>query len=235
MLPGLRAVLLDLDGTLVDRDAALRAWLRRRAGLSGHEIDRLLALDRADGASLAALSVELCRLRSGLAVDPRALLERVRAELPSHVQPNPAIGRALARLGEAGLRLALVSNGGPTQRKKLAAARLPESLFASIQISGELGHAKPVSAIFEAALQALAIGPEAAIMIGDSPREDIAGAAALKLATCWISNGRSAWPAELPRPNLVARDLPAAVEQVLAMAAQGKSKSSVSASRTSDE
>jgi putative hydrolase of the HAD superfamily len=213
MLPGLRAVLLDLDGTLVDRDAALRAWLHRRAGLS-RELDRLLALDREDGGSLAALAVELHRLRPGLAGDPRALLERVRAELPSFIRPDPAIGRALARLTRANLRLALCSNGGPTQRQKLAAAQLPESLFASIQVSGELGHAKPAPELFEAGLRALQLTAAQVVMIGDSPREDIVGAATLGIATCWISHGR-AWDEELAAPNHVASDLPKAVALLL--------------------
>lgn len=209
MVPELRAVLLDLDGTLVDRDAALRAWLRRRAGLT-HEIDRLLALDHADGRSLAVLAVELSRLRPGLAVDPRVLLERIRDELPGLMQPDPAVLEAVQRLRRAGLRLALISNGGPSQRRKLAAAGLAESLFASIQISGELGHAKPAPAIFEAALRALGLSPEQAMMIGDSPDEDIRGAAALGLATCWIARGRS-YPDDCPTPTLVAHDFPAAV------------------------
>jgi putative hydrolase of the HAD superfamily len=231
MLRGVCAVLLDLDGTLVDRDAALRAWLSRRAGL-GHELDRLLALDRADGGELAALALELHRLRPGLAVSPRALLERVRGELPSFIRPDPAIGRALARLRQAKFRLALVSNGGPTQRQKLAAAQLPESLFATIQVSGEIGVAKPAAAIFQAALRALAVSPEQTVMIGDSPREDIAGAAALGIASCWIAHGRE-WPAEYAEPDHIARDLPSAVELLLSN--QGKSKSSVSASRTSEK
>lgn len=213
MQQGLRALLLDLDGTLVDRDAALRAWLHRRAGL-GRELDRLLELDRADGGSLAELAFELHRLRPGLAADPRSLLERVRAELPSFIRPNLAIGQALARLTRAQLRLALISNGGPTQRQKLAAAQLPESLFASIHVSGELGHAKPAPAIFQAALQALAVSPEQAVMIGDSPREDIVGAAALGIATCWIASGH-AWPPDCPSPDYVAQDFPSAVELLL--------------------
>lgn len=231
MLSDLRAILLDLDGTLVDRDAALRAWLHRRAGL-GRELDRLLEIDRDDGRSLAALAFELHRLRPGLAADPRALLERMRAELPSFVRPDPAIARALVRLRDAKLRLALISNGGATQRKKLAAAQLSESLFASVQISGELGVAKPDPAIFRAALQALGVAPEQAVMIGDSPREDIGGAAALRIRTCWIAH-HAQWPADCSPPDHTAPDLPRAVELLLSN--YGKSKSSVSASRTSDE
>ncbi|MFO7567775.1 MAG: HAD family hydrolase [Enhygromyxa sp.] len=209
----LRALLLDLDGTLVDRDAALEAWLGRRAGL-GPEIERLLALDRADDRSLAALARELARLRPGLAVNPGALLERIRGELPEFVRPEPGVIGALDRLRGAGLRLALVSNGGPSQRRKLAAAKLPESLFETIWISGELGHAKPAPAIFEATLRALELGPEQVMMIGDSPEQDIAGAAALGISTCWIAAQRP-YPAGCPAPTMIARDFPSAVARLL--------------------
>jgi putative hydrolase of the HAD superfamily len=204
MRTGLRAVLLDLDGTLVDRDAALRAWLRGRAGLGAHEIDRLLALDRADARSLAVLAVELARLRPGKTSDPIALAEQIRGELPGFIRPDPRIRSALQRLLDAELRLGLVSNGGPTQRRKLAAAKLPESLFSTVQISGELGHAKPDPEIFLAALRALELQPEQVVMIGDSLEEDIAGAAALGIATCWITSDPSGC------------SLSAAVEQLLA-------------------
>ena len=209
-----RAVLLDLDGTLIDRDAAVRIWLRRRAGL-GVEIDELLALDAADQRSLAALGLAVHRLRPGLASDGRALSERIRTELPGMISPDDQILRALARLQAAKYRLALVSNGGPSQRRKLAAARISERAFDTIVISGELGSAKPAAAMFEAALAALGVGPGAATMIGDSPEEDIAGAAALGLATVWIARGRG-YPAGVVAPTRVAEDFPGAVAAVTA-------------------
>ncbi len=206
VLVGVRALILDLDGTLVDRDAALRAWLRRRTGLGGEELDQLLALDRADRASLVQLGVELHRLRPGLGRDPGALVERIRGELPEFIEPDPAIPRALARLVEAGVGLALISNGGPGQRRKLARARIPEGLFEALLISGEFGRAKPDPAIFQAGLAALGVAPGEAMMIGDSPDEDIAGAAALGIRTCWISGGRR-YPDGRPRPSHTVRAL----------------------------
>jgi putative hydrolase of the HAD superfamily len=204
-------VLLDLDGTLVDRDAALRTWLRWRAGLAGDAIAGLLELDAGDQRSLAALGLAVDQLRPGLARDPRALSERIRAELPGLIEPDPAVARALASLRSAGLKLALVSNGGPTQRRKLAAAGLPEAWFDAILISGERGYAKPAAAMFEAALAELGVGgPSMATMIGDSPEEDIAGAAGVGVATIWIARGR-VYPQGSPSPSRTADDFPAAV------------------------
>ena len=68
--------------------------------------------------------------------------------------------------------------------------------------------------MFEAALAALEVAPEQALMIGDSPREDIAGAAALGIQTVWLARGR-AYPSDCPAPTRMARDVREALGVVL--------------------
>ncbi len=209
MLGPIGALLLDLDGTLVDRDAALRAWLRRRAGLGAREADDALAIDAADHHVLAELALWLHVRRPGLARDPLALGQRIRDELPDAIAPDPAIARALARLRAAGLRLALLSNGGPAQRRKLAAAKLDPATFEAIVISSEVGLAKPDARVFALALAKL--GHPAAdrvAMVGDSPEHDIAGAHAAGLLGIWIARGRT-WPSTLARPSASIEHFPA--------------------------
>jgi putative hydrolase of the HAD superfamily len=196
----LRGLLVDLDGTLVDRDEALRGWLRRRAGLSGRELDELLAIDAAESGLLAEFAIALLRARPGLARDPFALARRIRDELPAELRPDPAIARALDRLAGSGLRLALISNGGPGQRRKLEHARLPLDRFAAIVISSEVGLAKPDPRIFALALQRLGLESDEVLMVGDSPEHDIAGARAAGIASCWIGRGRR-WPEAIERPG----------------------------------
>jgi putative hydrolase of the HAD superfamily len=196
----LRGLLLDLDGTLVDRDEALRGWLRRRAGVSGRELDELLEIDAAEAGLLAELAIVLLRRRPGLARDPIALGQRIRDELPSELRPDPTIAGALDRLALAGLRLGLVSNGGPTQRRKLEHARLQLDRFATIVISSEVGLAKPDPRIFALALRQLGLAEREVIMVGDSPEHDIAGARAAGIAGCWVARGRP-WPEPLERPS----------------------------------
>ena len=174
MLPALRAVLLDLDGTLIDRDAALRACLRHH-GVPGEALE----------------------------------------QLPRFVTPNPAISASLMRLTQAGLRLALISNGGPTQRLKLAAARIDPAHFEIIHISGEQAHAKPDRAVFKSTLSALDLPASATLMIGDSANDDILGAQTLDIPTLWISHNRR-YPANRVAPTLIAPDFPSAAAIVLA-------------------
>jgi putative hydrolase of the HAD superfamily len=208
MLGQPRALLLDLDGTLVDRDAALRAWLRRRAGLNVREADEALGIDVADHHMLAELALWLHERRPGLARDPLALAQRMRSELPDEIRPDPAIDRALARLRAGGLRLALLSNGGPGQRAKLAAAKLDPARFAAVVISSEVGLAKPDARIFALALAKLGVPGEQVAMVGDSPELDVAGAHAAGLRSVWLAHGR-AWPRSIAPPSASVEHFPA--------------------------
>ena len=64
---------------------------------------------------------------------------------------------------------------------------------------------KPEPLLFEMALERLGCKPEECLMIGDRPDTDIAGAAALGLATALVRTGRfgpaEAWPKGVPRPD----------------------------------
>jgi HAD superfamily hydrolase (TIGR01549 family) len=102
----------------------------------------------------------------------------------------PGTAEMLARLG-AGQRLAIVTNGPPDlQRTKIQLAGL-ESAVDSIVISGEVGFGKPDARIFEVALTSVDAGPTRAVMVGDNPVRDVAGAQAVGMRAIWISHGRA--------------------------------------------
>ena len=84
-------------------------------------------------------------------------------------------------------RLGLVSNGVPDlQREKVHGANLAH-YFNSITISGDVGIGKPDRQIFEAAMQKLDVQPQAALMVGNSLKRDIAGAQQAGLKTVWVN------------------------------------------------
>ncbi|TME32084.1 MAG: HAD family hydrolase [Chloroflexi bacterium] len=99
-------------------------------------------------------------------------------------------------------RLALVTNGAPdVQREKLSHTSLASSFHVAI-ISAEIGVGKPDPRIFEAALTALDLSPEGAVMIGDSLARDVVGAHAAGLRAVWIDRGaRENMPAPAPVPD----------------------------------
>jgi len=78
----------------------------------------------------------------------------------------------LSALGARGLKLGLVSNAGVDVRIVLDRAGLTPLLDAVV-ISHEHGTVKPQAPIFERALADLGVPAERALMVGDSPRDDV--------------------------------------------------------------
>ena len=116
----------------------------------------------------------------------------------------PATETVLGRLAEQ-FQLALPTNGSPSlQAEKIAGTGLSK-WFETIPISGQLDAAKPDPATYAYILDKLAVALERAVMIGDNPINDVAGAKAVGMRAIWVSGGR------LPPAGLCAD---AIVEQV---------------------
>jgi putative hydrolase of the HAD superfamily len=84
-----------------------------------------------------------------------------------------------------GLKVGLVSNAfdpGWLLHRDLAEMGLEERLDFSV-FSSEIGKRKPHPAIFERALDALGVAPEAAVFVGDRLYEDVRGAGELGMTT----------------------------------------------------
>ena len=206
-----RALFLDLDNTLVDRQAALRSYLRDWLELHVPGADPQALIDEAAHVDDWGYTERedfhrwwCARVAAhGLRVSPQEFWEDFRAHLADHVRPIPGLSEVLEDLARRH-ELVLVSNGGgPNQRAKLAAARLTERFDPErVLISGELGAWKPSPAIFEQALARVGLPPQECVMIGDDLMRDIAGAQPLGLRTCWVHHGRTL-PAGAPaRPEL---------------------------------
>jgi HAD superfamily hydrolase (TIGR01662 family) len=82
----------------------------------------------------------------------------------------------LEALRDAGLKIGLVSN---TSRDLDAFVRHHGLDVDAWVSSGVHGKVKPSPSIFKALLELLEVEPEAAVMVGDSPEDDVAGAEAL--------------------------------------------------------
>jgi HAD superfamily hydrolase (TIGR01662 family) len=83
---------------------------------------------------------------------------------------------ALALLRAGGLRIGLVSNTSRDLDAFIRHFGLDVDAWLS---SGVHGKVKPSPTIFRAVLELLEVEPEAAAMVGDSPKDDVAGARAL--------------------------------------------------------
>ncbi|SET25673.1 HAD family hydrolase [Stigmatella erecta] len=216
-----RAVFFDLDDTLIDRTGAFARYVdgliarypsafppSRRAAL----VSDIHAWDRRGGSDRSVFCRQVTAACPGLGLTPEALWEDMSSRLPLLVVPDDGVCAWLERL-TATRPVALVSNGsGRVQRTKLARARL-SALLPDVFLSGEVGAEKPDPRIFQAALARVDRAPGEVLHVGDDPERDIAGAARLGLATCWVSHGRE-WPQALPPPTFTVERIPARIQNI---------------------
>lgn len=218
--PRPRAVLFDLDDTLLDWYAAVHAsWVAVCAGTAPRlgadaaslrrAIQREGAIFWADEAAVAEYRVRpldsrreivrLALLSEGLDDAPAAeLARRSLGELRERIAPFPDALGTLDALRAEGYRLALVTNGSAdTQRAKIERWGLADR-FEAIVVEGEFGRGKPDPAVFAHALEGAGAAPDEAWMVGDNLYADIGGAQAAGIHGVWIHRGRLAFPDDPP-------------------------------------
>jgi putative hydrolase of the HAD superfamily len=218
-----RALLLDLDDTILDDSSLVHACWR----------DACAAYKQRFATHDAATVVDAIRKTSTWFWDDsdrhregRLELERARRDVVklalSDLGINDddlarCIGDAYSRLRDAGMeplpeaidtvrwlrdsgrRLALLTNGaGVAQRKKIVRFELAE-LFDEILVEGELGFGKPDQRVYERALDALGVKPAETWMVGDNLEWDVAAPQKLGMSGVWIDRrGRG-----LPEPSSI--------------------------------
>jgi putative hydrolase of the HAD superfamily len=193
-----RAVLLDALGTLVELEPPVP---RLREALGGdldpaaveHAMRAEMAYYRdhsheaGDAASLAELRrrcAELLARELGREVSVEAMMSAIRFRAYADAAP------ALAELRDRGIALVCVSNWDCSLPDVLARVGLAESLD-GVVASATAGHRKPDPAIFAAGLELAGCRPDEALVVGDTPEEDIAGAAAAGLRGILLDRGGS--------------------------------------------
>jgi putative hydrolase of the HAD superfamily len=97
---------------------------------------------------------------------------------------------ALDALASKDVPLAVISNWDERLRPLLQELRL-DRYFETIVVSCEVGFAKPSPVIFEHAAKRLGIAPEQILHVGDSAKEDVAGAKAAGAQALLIARDKS--------------------------------------------
>jgi putative hydrolase of the HAD superfamily len=213
-----RAVLLDLDDTITDRSATVRAYAQQFASDFGERF-RL--------ADISVIASELSRIdqngynharASDLATHEAWTSSPGAAVLASHwdhhfvdcTQAREGLSSTVAALDQAALRLGVVTNGRTDkQRRKIEALNLQE-LLGALLISEEFGAAKPDERIFRAAAAKLGVHPHECMFVGDNPEKDVRGASTVGMRAVWFRAGLP-WPKNLAP----ARESIASLEEVL--------------------
>ena len=217
-----RLICIDLDETLVDRDAVLRQWALETTRAEGRPelAEWLIAYDRHEGRVRDRTSF-LTGVASKFGWD--APIQQLLSEWPRTFGARYRLDRhaaeALRRAKLHGFRVAVVSNGdGPRQRAKINAMRLEDYVDACV-VSGEVGVRKPDRRIFEIAAEHAGADLNGSVwVIGDDPGADIGGGLQIGAETIWVNRGRKHWPSDVAAPHATFDDPVTAINYVLAKA-----------------
>lgn len=218
----LRALLLDLDDTILDnRSSVIGAWevvservAERIPALDASRVrDQIAASTRwywSDPERLRAGRVDLPMARAAIlshtltqlghadedvVVETERLYTRHREET---LELLPGARQALERLRGRLPRLGLVTNGAAeVQRAKIERFDLGQH-FDVIVIEGEFGAGKPEASIFRHALASLGAEPGESLMVGDNYEADVLGALHAGLHAVWIDRARGSPPPQPP-------------------------------------
>lgn len=197
--------LVDLDDTLIDREAAFAAWARwfvDNHTLPNGSLEWLLEHDFGRGTETVEGFFDWIASQYQAAFTAGQLQADFLERFVDHFPPiNAETKDALVRLRERGWKIAIVTNGSARlQLRKLeVTGAIP--LVDGWCISEETGIRKPDPAIFELAAKRCGTTLMGGWMVGDSPDADIAGGRAAGLQTAWVRRGRR-WNRDDLMPDL---------------------------------
>ena len=224
-------LIFDLDGTLVDREATMAAFLRKQwkevPSLSTVCMDReafvtAVLTYQEGGYEAKARTYEkalVSLMLFGATEDLSDVLADLVTELVTHFDAYygdpailfPGVTAMLESLSQQ-FRLALITNGNEAcQKRKLEATGLGQ-FFEMVAISEAVGVKKPAPAIFNHCFDALGVGPESVVMVGDHPINDITGSRELGCMTVFVQ-GTHREAVELQTDQIITHvsDLPVAL------------------------
>lgn len=203
----LKAVLFDLDETLMARGQAVLCFIDRMIadfgpgfGVRDHdEIKRIV--QQADGGGYRPKHEMYAELEDRLAWTGApgwpAFQAYYRRVYPTCSVLEEGTLDVLTYFREKGLKLGLITNGETAvQQKKLDLLGIGQK-FDSVVISESAGCKKPDPHIFRLSIGELGVSPNAAWYVGDHPRNDVYGAWCAGLRAVWKS-GVHPWDVTLP-------------------------------------
>lgn len=205
----IEAAMFDLDETLIDRRAALMAFLP----------DQFRRLeDQLKGVALQTFQATFFALEKEGFLDKQKLYPRLAATLgmsnesgalllsdfqmryPSFARPSIGALEMLIALRAHGLKTAIISNGHTdVQSAKIDITGLRDAVDLVV-ISEDVGLRKPDPGIFQLAAERLGVVPACCIFVGDNPEADVRGAEAAGMKGIFYGAGTS-WPDMLPSPK----------------------------------
>lgn len=222
MTATVHGVLVDLDDTLYPQAEFLEAAWRAVAecgvefGLDRAALLTALRRAAAAGSDRGGIIDRALASMGASKLPVAAFLAAFRNACPARLTPYPGVPEALVELRRR-VPVAVISDGDvPGQQRKLAALGLADAVDVVV-FSDRWGREfrKPHPRPFQAALRELAIPPELAVMIGDRPDKDVAGALAANVRAIRVRTGEYSASPDHPATWLRADTFADAVTSVL--------------------
>jgi phosphoglycolate phosphatase len=188
-IPGVRGIVFDLDGTLIDSYPAIATSVN--AARRAFALDPLpeAEIRRHVGRGLEALMVDVLgpdRASAGAAL----FRERYAEVYPSGTSALPGALETVRELHSRGYRMAVASNKLSRFGRAILEQLGVGACFATVEGPDTAGTPKPEPAMLRRCLGAMAIAPEEAIYVGDMLL-DVETAARARVRAVLVSGGSS--------------------------------------------
>jgi putative hydrolase of the HAD superfamily len=207
----LKAILFDLDDTLIDRSKSL---LKYASCFVNHFADNLdfnqiddayQVIKKADGdgyRSRDEVFIELLQLFPWVKIPQISdIRNHWTSAFPQCSEAVTGMYNMMDTLKFQGIMLGIITNGGSvTQNSKIDVLDI-RHYMKTIIVSEVVDVRKPDSKIFQMALEKLGVGSKEAWYVGDHPVNDILGSSSAGLTPVWVT-GVHPWVKEYDEPQL---------------------------------
>jgi putative hydrolase of the HAD superfamily len=202
-LKDIKAVIFDLDNTILDRRKTFRRFSESLIATyfnhmdeTDRLIDRIIELDQDGYKEKTAMFSELL---DEFPWKRKPELNELMAYYQQHYVQNATLmdqAREVIQHLKLKYKLGLITNGKTViQYGKIDQLGIRDE-FEAILVSEEAGIKKPDPKIFEMAVEKLKVKPEDCVYIGDHPKNDIEGAGNAGMKTIWMKVNQP-WTPEL--------------------------------------